>query len=802
MPATNAPCQVAPSQNTAPVLEYRCLYTHDLRRKAKRWQDGHLRFHTFNKRVMVYDLLRNFIAGSHWQPEPGSKATQVEDGDELTLDKNGVMVQVEEREGVVHTDLSGLLMKRGAQDASESVGKPVGARSVIDRGASIVSQQSAPRSVAQSTVGQSSALHTARSGPSYTGRSQMRHPNPSNGLVEEWEQGPPSKRPRNDEDHKEMWEVLRTSRPSKRRQMGVGSTASPLRPTSKSNVQAPTPKPTKQSRLNVAQYVDLLSSSETEGRDRQKPAAAALTYNNERPNDRVVTPGKVIANERNEVIHEIAPRHRRKQNHGESINFEANHAVIRPFGNDITKVSANAQENLPNPTPNAASRADNAIRRTKASKPVTPPHRKPPSSPPVSVSNHLSVPDQPEVSTTVKDRQREKIPPSGSSPLQAPRNPDKPTAKLRSDLQDDKMPMKSLRVASREPRKTLMCSTIQPAAVQRHDQQIERADDDEVAMVSIPCRKRAKQCKATSTPDSVHDVEEEHLAPVPTSPDSTPAFQTQQNPLRRPRADFTESMNLSAEDESARASQTKQARPLGKGAVEPVASFAGSKQNVESDTMSAQGSPPEEADVIIQHSLESTSPPLPHEAMDAALLPVTATSPPSLRSPSHPTESARSQESASIRSEVGTPAPSEPPASTTTTPAPTAPSTQEQPSLPASTSQPTLLKQGNHRPFRRHQTVTAAPHAEAPTRNHLYRAETVATPAPESRATTTTGGAIGAAKETHLAASVDAATRTADTTGPWSKEAWDLFGVGYPGAGAGLDGGNWRGWDYTEAAAT
>jgi len=44
-----------PTQNTAPVLEFQCLFTFDLRRKQKRWQDGFLRFHTFNKRIMVYD---------------------------------------------------------------------------------------------------------------------------------------------------------------------------------------------------------------------------------------------------------------------------------------------------------------------------------------------------------------------------------------------------------------------------------------------------------------------------------------------------------------------------------------------------------------------------------------------------------------------------------------------------------------------------------------------------------------------------------------------------------------------------
>ncbi|KAI7019284.1 hypothetical protein KC355_g3096, partial [Hortaea werneckii] len=90
------------SQNTALVLEFNCLYTHDVRRKSKRWQDGFLRYHTFNKRVMVYDVPRNFIGDTHWT------ASELQDGDELTLDKEGVIVQVAEAVGKTETDLTDL----------------------------------------------------------------------------------------------------------------------------------------------------------------------------------------------------------------------------------------------------------------------------------------------------------------------------------------------------------------------------------------------------------------------------------------------------------------------------------------------------------------------------------------------------------------------------------------------------------------------------------------------------------------------------------------------------------------------
>ena len=94
------------TQNTAPVFEFRCLYTHDLRQKKKRWQDGVLRFHTFNKRIMVYDVPRNYVGDTHWRED-----CPVQDGDELKLDK-GVLIQVGEAMGSTEQDLTELLVKR------------------------------------------------------------------------------------------------------------------------------------------------------------------------------------------------------------------------------------------------------------------------------------------------------------------------------------------------------------------------------------------------------------------------------------------------------------------------------------------------------------------------------------------------------------------------------------------------------------------------------------------------------------------------------------------------------------------
>ena len=106
---------IPPTQNTASVIRFRCLYTYDLRRKAKRWQDGFLRYHTFNKRVMVFDDQGNFIGDLHWR-----QREMIQDGDELELDK-GVLIQVGESMEKTETNLSPLFeRKRPSHQPSSS----------------------------------------------------------------------------------------------------------------------------------------------------------------------------------------------------------------------------------------------------------------------------------------------------------------------------------------------------------------------------------------------------------------------------------------------------------------------------------------------------------------------------------------------------------------------------------------------------------------------------------------------------------------------------------------------------------
>ncbi|KAL2259848.1 hypothetical protein VTK26DRAFT_6329 [Humicola hyalothermophila] len=99
-------------RSSAPVFEFLCLFTHDLRRKQKRWQDGRLKYHTFNKRVMVYDERGNFVGDMHWQRD-----WDFDEGEEVQLERGGVIVQVQECVGRQNQDLTELLDKRALEKA-------------------------------------------------------------------------------------------------------------------------------------------------------------------------------------------------------------------------------------------------------------------------------------------------------------------------------------------------------------------------------------------------------------------------------------------------------------------------------------------------------------------------------------------------------------------------------------------------------------------------------------------------------------------------------------------------------------
>src|SRR5690242_21646248 len=102
-PLRGTPHSQLPASQTAPVAEFRCLYTPDVRKKQKKWQDGFLKFHSFNNRVMVYDQARNFLGDTYYKDSDA-----LHEGDELTLDK-GVMAEVADALGVTQTALKPLI---------------------------------------------------------------------------------------------------------------------------------------------------------------------------------------------------------------------------------------------------------------------------------------------------------------------------------------------------------------------------------------------------------------------------------------------------------------------------------------------------------------------------------------------------------------------------------------------------------------------------------------------------------------------------------------------------------------------
>ncbi|RYC61723.1 hypothetical protein CHU98_g4493 [Xylaria longipes] len=110
--ALTTPTHPHSSATTATVREHACLFTHDLRRKQKRWQDGRLKYHTFNRRVMVYDERGNFVGDTHWRED-----YDLADGDDLELERGGVIIQVGECVGSRDQDLSKLIDKRAEERA-------------------------------------------------------------------------------------------------------------------------------------------------------------------------------------------------------------------------------------------------------------------------------------------------------------------------------------------------------------------------------------------------------------------------------------------------------------------------------------------------------------------------------------------------------------------------------------------------------------------------------------------------------------------------------------------------------------
>lgn len=174
-------------QNTAPVHEFRCTFTHDIKRKnAKRWKDGFLKFHTFNNRLLVYDEARNFVQSGYHAGQPAT----VGDGAALSLDI--ILVEVGAPMGVSQTDLSEVVKKRSPKRPWDPV------RRSTDR-----QSQHQPSSLNSGATRNLKSLVSVDSPTLLQGLSSQLQAEPEN-------KPPPSKRPRTDDTHKSILEILKT----------------------------------------------------------------------------------------------------------------------------------------------------------------------------------------------------------------------------------------------------------------------------------------------------------------------------------------------------------------------------------------------------------------------------------------------------------------------------------------------------------------------------------------------------------------------------------------------------------------
>lgn len=127
------------------VAEYRCIFTEDVNKKNKRWQDGRFTRHSFNQRALVYDDRGNLIGGDCQHLIP-----VINEGDELQLDigHTTILIQVQERIGDRQQDLSELVGKRVHEREQRALASlPVVARLQKERAPLRTDQQPTPVAV-------------------------------------------------------------------------------------------------------------------------------------------------------------------------------------------------------------------------------------------------------------------------------------------------------------------------------------------------------------------------------------------------------------------------------------------------------------------------------------------------------------------------------------------------------------------------------------------------------------------------------------------------------------------------------
>ena len=99
----------AANEQTALVRRYSCLYTPDLVRKAKRWHDGYIRVHHFNRSAVLLNSDYKEVGDQLFlkPARPGSTkgsglsdAFMLEDGEELSFERHLVRPETLEHEAM------------------------------------------------------------------------------------------------------------------------------------------------------------------------------------------------------------------------------------------------------------------------------------------------------------------------------------------------------------------------------------------------------------------------------------------------------------------------------------------------------------------------------------------------------------------------------------------------------------------------------------------------------------------------------------------------------------------------------
>ena len=402
---------------------------------------------------MLYDIPRNFIGDTHWQ-----ESNEVEDGDEVTLEKAGVLVQIQERTETLQADLTGLWQSR--QDKANDTR----ARVIAGQGAGDNPARGAFR---QGTLVPRDPNRTPKTPRPMTGRATLSTKSPHEEREAQlrsaltrrpdrtYEEGPATKRPRNDENHVPLWQLLRASNADAgkirnpdtcsssvreasaldiRRDKAVANEQQESNTSKKRNAQA------KQGRLQVTKFVDLTESSPQKAADQdlrigQRTSPVSNSTSNRRQRDsgngwfRHPPEGSRNGERfvpRTDSIAEPSPVVDAADKTGARAGVAKNVQSAR--------LIPNSERQQPRPKPKGRSQQ---ISLPNPSTLVLQRGRNIPSSPPVSTTNRI-LPVAPYHNATPK------APPTNDQTARA--DPERPTAAKQS-----------LRVISKRQRKMLMC---------------------------------------------------------------------------------------------------------------------------------------------------------------------------------------------------------------------------------------------------------------------------------------------------------------------------------------------------------